>query len=49
MQMLVTTGLQPLVSWAPVVQTGWLQPHAWLFATVWTSLTQMLSQAVVQQ
>ena len=43
------TGLQLLLSLAPVVQTGWLHAHAGLFATVWTSWRQMPSQAVWQQ
>jgi hypothetical protein len=44
-----TTGLHPLVSAAPGVQTGWLQGHGGLCATVWTSWTQVLSHFVLQQ
>jgi len=53
-QTLVTTGLQPLLSLSPVVQTGWLQgavlvAHVWLPPMVWTSSTHLLSQAALQQ
>jgi hypothetical protein len=48
-QTLVTAGLHPFMSAAPVVETEWLQAHAWLFATLWTSATQASSHSVLQQ